>query len=197
AIFQATQLLRSAPHLLAEFKEILASASFGGISLSTPTKAVLDDVTGFANAPRRFSCGSQIGGTCDGNLGNGRHRKSRSMSSWTAYAEAMRGVGASAQAPTDAGPVEIVCGTSERQGLLMTYEQWVQEHTRRSGCVGEVGNEAAVVTTSSNGARTGPRGKWWWWWWIATAVRAIGLGVGVGVGLGMLLVWSRHDAPAM
>ncbi|KAJ3350670.1 hypothetical protein HDU83_009493 [Entophlyctis luteolus] len=189
AIFQATQLLRSAPYLLAEFKDILAIASFGGISLSTPMKTVSDDVSGFANAPRRFSCGSQIDSASNGIAGSGRHRKSRSMSSWTAYAEALRDVGASAQVsagPTGAGRIEIVCGgANESTGLLMTYEQWVQEHARRSG----------LSATSSLVPTTGGRGRWWWWWWwMATAVRAIGVGVGVGVGLGLLLVWSRQDA---
>ncbi|KAJ3237415.1 hypothetical protein HDU81_009513 [Chytriomyces hyalinus] len=204
AIYQATQLLRDQPDLLADFKRVIASISFAGL-LTTP-------------AVERTNISTTAAAR------NSRHRKSQSMGSWNAnwlpadvnsssagahpavgnstvseepllegsvsgfeadqyrtarsvlgQQESMESVPAVAPRRISGGysksrPVSMIVGASrshtlldvppadERTPLLMTYEDWCLEHSRRSGTMGS--NSA-----SANGS--GARSKWWKRWrWV-------------------------------
>ncbi|KAJ3257750.1 hypothetical protein HDU77_002546 [Chytriomyces hyalinus] len=204
AIYQATQLLRDQPDLLADFKRVIASISFAGL-LTTP-------------AVERTNISTTAAAR------NSRHRKSQSMGSWNASwlpadvnaslsgAHAPVGNSTVSEEPLPEGtvsgfepdqyrtarsvlgqqenmelgpavaprrisggyskgrPVSMIVGasrshtlldvppTDERTPLLMTYEDWCLEHSRRSGTVGS--NSAS---TSGSGARS----KWWKRWrWV-------------------------------
>ncbi|KAJ3068357.1 hypothetical protein HDU98_008461 [Podochytrium sp. JEL0797] len=216
AIFQATQLLKSHPDLLSEFRSLVARVSFAGIqpalTSSSPSSGGAPVVCGSASAAagrkghrKSKSLSTWLGitpigseGVRDGSFSlpsvSTRHGRRRSGSKSPPHIEEIEGVPvrrdvvcASPTVVVDIPGAASVTGLSERTPLLMSYEDWCVEHERRTVVVNTAGVESGVLM-SANGVDGGRERGFLkrWGAWLWRGVMGVGVVGCLAAGLGFV-----------